>query len=245
MMRIGIINYFNKEKGFGFITSLNFECFVHIDKINSIIIDKNVIVAYEYIESKKYKGKYEAINVELVTEVSAVSLFERVSQEEKLILIKNFPIAFNRYLDLKVSYENYIEFHNKAKAYVNAFDKFEFATKINAKISTWRHKKPGDDDSFAAFIESVYPKDDDPYLKKLNPHYKEDTYSERGFYSCYSMQDDYNKDYRNKDEKKLPDIQKTLQTEFLSAYKAEEHIKELLEYYISDYIKEIRDSMSK
>lgn len=242
-MKIGTTKFFNKEKGFGFISNSECEYFIHISKLNNIEIDKDDIVAFEFKESEKHKGKYEAFNVELVTDDTAEILFEKISQNDLLILIERFAISFNRYLDKK-AIEHYSEFKEQARLHVGAFNKIEFANQIKATISTGKHKKPGDDDSFRAYIISEYPKTDDPYLNKLNPNYRVVTYSDRGFYSCYSMEDDYNRGYRDNDEKKLPEVQNTLQTNFLNNYNADEHLNELINKYKSDYKTEISRMMT-
>jgi cold shock CspA family protein len=242
-MKIAITKFFNKEKGFGFISNSESEYFIHISKLNNIEIEKGDVVAFECMESEKHKGKYEACNVELVTDDTAEILFEKISQNDLLILIERFAISFNRYLEKKAS-EYYSEFKEKARLHVGAFNRIEFANQIRAIISTGKNKKPGDDDSFWAYITSEYPKTDDPYLNKLNPHYRIETYSDRGFYSCYSMEDDYNRDYRDNDERKLPEVQNILQTNFLNNYYADEHINELISKYKIDYKREIKIMMT-
>lgn len=242
-MKIGITKFFNKEKGFGFITNSECEYFIHISKINSTTIDKDDIVAFEYKESEKRKGKYEAFNVELVTDDAAAILFEKISRDDLLILIKRFAISFNHYLEKKASDHN-SEFNEQARLNVGEFNKIEFANQMKAKVSTGKNKKPGDDDSFWAYIASDYPETDDPYLIKLNPHYRVETYRDGGFYSCHKMEDDYNRDYRDNDEKKLPEAQKILQTNFLNNYNADEHIIELINKYKTDYKTELRRMMT-
>lgn len=243
-MKIGTVTYFNKGKGFGFITIAQLEFYFHISNLNSTPIDKGDIVAFEYEKSKKQKRKYEAFNIDLINNDTVGLFFEKVSGNDLLILIQKFPDSFNGYLDKKASY-NYSEFKELAILNINAFDKVQFSNQIKAKISISRNKKPGDDDSFFARIVSEFPESTDLYLKRLNPNFNVETYSDRGFYSCFSMEKDYDRDYRDNDEKKLPEIQETLKTNFLNNYKIDEHLSTLINQFINDYKMEIRKMMLK
>ncbi|MBA9079864.1 cold-shock protein [Rufibacter quisquiliarum] len=241
-MKIGQVKFFNTERGFGFVNSEQTDYFLHFSKLNKSSIKEGDYVLFEYRESRKNAGKYEIINLELITKENSLLLLSKVENKYKKILYKLFPILLDKLANEEVD-KLTEDIHNEVESKVNGFNLLEFIDKISTRIATGKTKKPGDDDSFWALIVSDFPKTEDAYLNSLNPRYCEETYRDRGFYSCYSMEDDYNRAYRAGDEERLPEIQFLLKETFKNKYKSNEHYSFLLDDIKKQHLTKIKKTI--
>ena len=63
--KLGKVKFFDSQKGFGYVYSFidNKDCFIHVSKLISSDIDKDDIVVFETIDSRKKPGELDAIKV--------------------------------------------------------------------------------------------------------------------------------------------------------------------------------------
>ena len=184
---MGTVKFINTEKGFGFIKSENKDFFFHISKIKDLIINNLDYVVFDYRASKSHKDKFEITYIVLPNNENVLQLSKHLSNLEILSLNRQFPNLIDELTKEKVA-DFKQEIENKAQKIILEFDLLAFSETIDAKIKTYKRKKPGDDDSFGANIESVFPDSTDKYLESLNPHFIQNTYNDCGFYCCYQME---------------------------------------------------------
>lgn len=88
--KFGIVKFFDSVKGFGFVRSLadDRDYFVHVSKLITPIIDKDDIVVFETIASRKKPGEFDAIKV---SNLIPVFIFNKEPESKSFI----FPLANN------------------------------------------------------------------------------------------------------------------------------------------------------
>ncbi|TAF74636.1 MAG: hypothetical protein EAZ53_08290 [Bacteroidetes bacterium] len=234
--KIGTITFFFTNKKFGSIKINEKEYLFNSTFIN---FKKDDIILINIIPSLNLSSEKIMLDDFIhLTNDNVISYFGKFDPNENKYLINKFPDAFERLISDKLL-SNIHEISIKANNIVLNFDSETYSRLINAKIITQMTKKFGEDDSFFAMIISSYPQSEDPYLKKINPSFAEKTYGDSGFYSCYSMADDYDRSRRAKDEIKIIKIKTILKKEFLDKYSPESHLNELIESFSIDFKKDL------
>jgi cold shock CspA family protein len=243
-MKLGKVKFVNSVRGFGFVQSEDVDFYFHISKLINTTINIGDYVIFNIQKSIRVKGKFEITTIESLNFENALNSINALNKYERLSVYRFFPnlidiLVSKSIADLKDNIEN------KAHNILTGFNIIDFSETIDAKISTYAKKKPGDDDSFTARIVSKFPDTNDEYLKGLDTNFTQNTYSDWGFSCCYQMERDYNKIQRGIDEKQLPLIQSELRENFLLSYNPKDHLNSLIRQFSELYIIEIRQSISQ
>lgn len=121
----GIVKSFLKQKGFGFISKNNkLDYFFHISSLKSNI-EVNDIVSFIIAESKKKKGKYEAINVKKIDDNSIYEVFRNIDKSIQISILNNLNSSQKEDFAAKelniIGAINTNEAFNKAKLLFSSF----------------------------------------------------------------------------------------------------------------------------
>lgn len=245
MKQIGKVKFFAADKGFGFITCENSDVFVHQSACDKLTLKEGDWVVCTVEPSRKHTGKHTATSVSsIIAEKEYLkSSLHALPELQRKMLFQWHPDIISEVVDNYVTKDIIQQLSAETEQIVRSFDLEKVVASITGGISTSRRKKPGDDDSFSAWIGIGATKTDDAYVDQVMPRYSENTYSDSGFYSCYSMEDDYNRDCRPGDEARLPVLIEDLKQKFRLAYSSEEHYNHLISKKIELFKKEVRHDL--
>ena len=91
--KLGKVKFFDSTKGFGYLHSFddNRDCFVHVSKLISSVIDDDDIVIFETVESKRKPGELDAIKV---SNIIPVFIFNKESTSKSFVypLLDNYLV---------------------------------------------------------------------------------------------------------------------------------------------------------
>ena len=95
--KLGKVKFFDSTKGFGYLHSFddNRDCFVHVSKLITSVIDDDDIVIFETVESKRKPGELDAIKV---SNIIPVFIFNKESTSKSFV----YPLLDN-YLETKIA----------------------------------------------------------------------------------------------------------------------------------------------
>jgi len=235
--QLGKIDTFSRDRGFGFIKTLTGEkFFFHISAAKGLYICESHYYFFSLKPSKKQKDKLECeklFDIRNETDYIFNNFFNYLPKERfEIIIINREPL--NQIAGSIINQMKQKLLH-EASFYVQSFDLDIFKESIVVHVEMHKNKKPGEDDSFYACIKSIHNPIHfhDSYLKEVIPKIYKETYKDYGFYSCYSMQDDYLKSEQSRTDKVECDkLTIVFRREFIESYDKQKH----LERYINDYM---------
>ncbi|WP_426491265.1 cold shock domain-containing protein [Hymenobacter sp. 102] len=230
MKQIGKVKFFAEDKGFGFITCEGIDVFIHQSVSKQLRLKEGDWVVCSYEPSRKHVGKYTAVSVATLNEEKEFlkQSFQSLPEAQRKMLFQTLPVLIDEILTAHFDDGITQQVNSEVEQQVRSFDLDTVIGSITGCIYTSRRKKPGDDDSFSASVGVGAAKTEDAYIDNIMPRYSEVSYSDHGFYSCYSMEDDYNRDYRAADEARLPTLVEEVKQKFRLAYNHEDHHKYLV-----------------
>lgn len=168
---LGEIQFFDSDKGFGFVKSLDNqqEYFIHISKIATFPIEKNDKVVFQLEKSRRNKGAFEAIYLRLLSKFKfdndfLIQQFIEISQIDfKQKILEALPSKYILYLlESEISRQTIISNDTEFKFFLQLvsqiyklFNTYISKEDIETIISKHAEKIASDDYSIRLWVENI------------------------------------------------------------------------------------------